>query len=246
MIDHPFLSVIIPAYNEQTRIGSAITSVAEYLRAQDYTWELLIVDDGSSDETELIVKSHPEYGEFVRLLTVIHGGKGWAVKNGMLNAKGLYQFICDSDLSMPIKHLLDFLPPKAPESDIVIGSRELPTSVRFGEPFIRHLMGRVFNLIVRFVGISEIRDTQCGFKCFTKEASEKLSKIQTIKGFGFDVEILFVARRLGLKISEIPIDWYYNSESKVRPFRDSIRSIVDILIIKWNDIRGRYRPTNID
>jgi dolichyl-phosphate beta-glucosyltransferase len=107
-------------------------------------------------------------------------------------------------------------------------------------------MGRVFNLIVRFVGISEIRDTQCGFKCFTKEASEQLSKIQTIKGFGFDVEILFVARRLGLKISEIPIDWYYNSESKVRPFRDSIRSIVDILIIKWNDIRGRYRPTNID
>ncbi|MQF64787.1 glycosyltransferase family 2 protein [SAR202 cluster bacterium AC-409-J13_OGT_754m] len=246
MIDHPFLSVIIPAYNEQTRIVSAITSVAEYLRSQNYTWELLIVDDGSTDETETIVKCHPDYGESVRLVSVIHGGKGWAVQNGMLNAKGLYQFLCDADLSMPIQHLQDFLPPKAPDGDIIIGSREMPMSSRFGEPFIRHLMGRIYNSIVRFVAVSDIRDTQCGFKCFTKESAEKLSRLQTIKGFGFDVELLYVARKLGLKISEVPIDWYYNSDSKVRPFHDSIRSIVDLLVIKWNNIRGKYLPTTID
>ena len=246
MMDQPFLSVIIPAYNEQTRIVSAITSVIKYLRSQTYTWELLIVDDGSSDDTERMVKCHPDYGESVQLLRVTHGGKGWAVKNGMINAKGRYRFLCDADLSMPIEYLSHFLPPKAPASEIIIGSRELPMSVRVGEPVIRHLMGRVYNSLVRIVAVSDIRDTQCGFKCFTQEAAEKLSVLQTIKGFGFDVEILYLAKKLGIKISEIPIDWYYSSDSKVRPFRDSIRSIVDLLVIKWNDIRGKYQPSTLD
>ena len=169
-----------------------------------------------------------------------HGGKGWAVKQGMLRARGQYRFLCDADLSMPIEQLSRFLPPEAPAADVVIGSREVSGARRIGEPFGRHLMGRIFNYLVRLLVVPGVQDTQCGFKCFKGSVAEELSSLQRQRGFAFDVELLFLARRRNLTISEVPIDWYYRSHSKVRPLWDSLRMVGGLISIRWSHLRGRY------
>ncbi len=237
----PFLSVVIPAYNEGSRIGDTLRSAINYLGAQDYTWDILVVDDGSTDDTAQVVGKFAGADPRIELLSVPHGGKGWAVRNGMLRSPGEYRFLCDADLSMPIEQVDRFLPPALEDCDIAIGSRELPGARRIGEPSRRHLMGRVFNGLVRLVLLPGISDTQCGFKCFRGPVAEGLFGSQALSGFAFDVEMLFLARKRGLRIVEVPIDWHYRSLSRVRPFRDSFSMVIDIMKVRWDHLRGRYR-----
>ena len=232
-MSQPFLTVVIPAYNEESRILATLEQLHTYLSLQDYSWEILVSDDGSNDATAELVHIFSAKRPHVRLLSLDHRGKGWAVQQGMLAATGEYRFLCDADLSMPVDQIARFLPSAVEGVDVVVGSRELPESRRFGEPAHRHLMGRVFNLIIRLLALPGIRDTQCGFKCYRAASTTPLFASQTLEGFAFDVEILFVARRAGLVIREVAIDWYYREGSKVRPVRDAAAMGWDILKIRW-------------
>jgi len=247
-VGHPFLSVVIPAYNEERRIVDTLRKVVDYLGSQSYTWEVAIVDDGSTDATASLVKDFTQDCPEVHLISVLHGGKGWAVNHGMLWTTGEYCFLCDADLSMPIEQVSRFLPPENSHFDIAIGSREISESRRIGEPYRRHVMGRVYNLLVRLLVIPGLSDTQCGFKCFRGQVAQELFSLQRLYGFAFDVEILFLAHKRRLRIREVPIDWYYRPQSKVRPFRDSLAMTRDILKIRWHYLRGNYKslPTPIN
>ena len=240
---HPpelLLSVIIPAFNEETRILPTLDQVVEYLSRQPYSWEVLVVDDGSSDSTASLVGQFADSHDHVKLITVPHQGKGWAVQRGMLEASGQYRFFCDADLSMPIEQLSRFLPQNLSSFDIAIGSREAAEAQRFNEPLLRYLMGRIFNRITRLLMVRNISDTQCGFKCFRGEVAQDLFSLQRLHGFSFDIEILFLAQLKGLHIVEIPIDWYYRGESKVQRLKDTLLMLRDFLRIRTNHLLGKY------
>ena len=222
------------------RIAQTLETLEDYLRRQSYSWEVVVADDGSEDGTAKLVLAAADRNSSIRLVSLSHHGKGSAVRGGMLSARGQYRFLADADLSMPIEHLERFLPPALTEFDIAIGSREAPGSRRFHEPLRRHLMGRVFNWMVRLLAVRGFSDTQCGFKCFDARAAETLFPLQRAHGFGFDVEVLFIAQRLGMRIVDIPIDWYYEEGSKVKPVRDSVLMLRDILAVRWSHARGRY------
>lgn len=203
-----------------------------------------MVDDGSSDLTPDIVREFVEKYPCVRLLQPGRGGKGHAVKQGMLAARGEYIFFGDADWAMPVTELPKFLPPQQNGYDVAIGSREGAGAVRYNEPAYRHLMGRVFNYLVKVLAVPEFEDTQCGFKCFHHSVVQDLFSHQTINGFGFDVEVLYIARKRGYNIVEVPIHWYAQSESKVHPVRDTVRMFQEILTVRRNDRRGMYEPKN--
>ena len=238
----PFLSVVIPAYNEERRIVSTLQQVLAYLEGQTYTWEVLVADDGSADATPKLVSEMAQSREDGRLihLPLLHGGKGWAVRHGMLQAQGRYRFMCDADLSMSIDQLERFLSPAVPGYDVAAGSRTAPGARRIGEPARRKVTAKAFSLLVRALAATGIADTQCGFKCFTAEAASTLFSRQRLDGFAFDVELLFLARKLGLRTIEVPIEWHHSPESKVRLVRDSARMGRDLLQVRWDYMRGRY------
>lgn len=235
-----YLSVVIPAYNEERRLPDTLDAAREYLSRQGYTWEIIVADDGSEDGTARLVIETAATVDNLELLTLPHRGKGSAVKHGMLAARGEYRFLCDADLSMPIEHLARLLPGDGSSADIVIGSREAAGARRIGEPKRRWLMGRVFNAMTQMLATPGIADTQCGFKVFGAEAARTLFPRQTLDGFAFDAEVLFLARRHGFTIAEVGIDWHYRDESKVRPFRDGWRTLRDLVIIRWRWSTGRY------
>ena len=236
----PFLSIVIPAFNEEARIGPTLDKVAEYLADQAYSSEVLVVDDGSSDATSEIVNERARSLNGVSLERIAHGGKGWAVKQGMLAASGSFRFMCDADLAMPIGQLASFIDRMEEGHDIVIGSRQMAGARRFGEPLARHARGRIFNWFVRLAAVGGYTDTQCGFKCFRAEAAERLFGLQKTRGLGFDVELLYLARKLRLRVVENPIDWYHNRDSKVRGAADSLSMIRDTLRVRLHDLRGGY------
>jgi dolichyl-phosphate beta-glucosyltransferase len=236
----PFLSIVIPAYNEEPRIMGTLGQVVQFLEARSFSWEVVVVDDGSTDATALLVGECAAENARVRLLSRPHQGKGGAVKEGMLEAAGRYRFLCDADLSMPIEQVERFLPPQLKSVDIAVGSREAVNSRRIGEPWRRHLMGRFYNRLVRLLAVPGLDDTQCGFKCFRGDIVPQLFGRQTLAGFAFDVEILFLARRQGLRIAEVGIDWYHRERSKVHPLRDSLAMTRDLLKIRWRYFRGGY------
>ena len=238
-----YLSVVIPAYNEERRLPETLAVVSDYLSRLPGICEIIVADDGSDDGTAAIVQDFARRDARLRLLTLPHRGKGSAVRHGMLAAVGEYRFLCDADLSMPIEFLERLLPPRAPATDIVIGSREAPGARRVGEPRRRRLMGRVFNSMTRLLAVPGIADTQCGFKVFKRETAQALFARQTLDGFAFDAEILFLARRYGFTVAERGIEWHYRAESKVRPFRDSWRTLCDLLIIRWRWLTLRYPRT---
>jgi glycosyltransferase involved in cell wall biosynthesis len=236
----PLLSIIVPAHNEETRLPQSVDAILEFVQAQPYESEIIIVENGSSDHTAQISQDYASRHPEIQALQEPVAGKGLAVRRGMLAAKGDYRFICDADLSMPIDEVNLFLPPQAPPFDVAIASREIPGAVRYDEPHYRHLIGRAFNLLVRIVTLPGLQDTQCGFKCFRAEAAEELFPLQTIAGWTFDVEILFIARKRGMKIIEIPINWYFNSGSRVRILRDSATMFADLFRIRLNNLKGVY------
>jgi dolichyl-phosphate beta-glucosyltransferase len=238
------LSIVIPAYNEESRLPKSLPQVIDFIRQQDYVAEVIIVDDGSVDRTAEIVRHFQDEASFITLLQVEHGGKGHAVRAGMMQARGEFIFLCDSDLSMPIHEVPKFLPPRLDGYDVAIASREIKGARRYNEPAYRHLMGRVFNLIVRLLAVHGIQDTQAGFKCFQREAARQLFPLQTIKGWGFDVEILFIAQRHGMHIVEVPINWYYANRSQVRPIHDTYNMLREVLKVRMNAWKGLYSPAN--
>lgn len=239
----PLASVIIPAWNEERRIGSSLQQVATFVRQQAKLIEVIVVDDGSDDDTVPIVEALADSHSFIRLIRNPHGGKGAAVRTGVSQGKGEFLVVSDTDLSVPIEELPKFLPPVLDAYDVAIASREAQGATRINEPHYRHLMGRVFNLLVRMVAVPHIQDTQCGFKAFRREAARAIFPLQTIEGWGFDVEVLFIARRLGYRIVEVPVTWYYGAESKVRPVHDTIGMLRDLWRVRMNARRGLYEPT---
>ena len=239
-MDKPYLSVVVPAYNEEARIGRTLDEIEAYLSGRTFTWEILVVDDGSVDRTREIVEEAGRRVPGIRVLPVAHGGKGWAVRQGMLSARGRLRFMADADLAMPIDQLDGFLTRAEDGYDVMIASREAPGARRYGEPHMRHVMGRVFNWVVRLLAVRGFQDTQCGFKCFTSGAADDLFRIVRIDGLGFDVEVLYAAKKRGLSIVEVPIQWRYQPRSKVRPLRDSILALTDILRIRLRSLAGKY------
>jgi len=240
----PLLSIIIPALNEEDRLPESLTKVVGFLEGQAYPAEVLLVDNGSTDRTAAIAQEFAARHSNLRLLQDPRRGKGLAVRRGLLAAQGEYRFICDADLSMPIEEVNRFLPPALEGYDIAIASRETPGAVRYGEPAYRHWIGRVFNRAVKLLAVPGFEDTQCGFKCFRAQAGEDLFRVQRLDGWTFDVEVLFIALRRGYRVVEVPIPWYYNPGSRIRPVRDAFGMLADLFRIRANWRRGLYAPRN--
>jgi len=236
----PFLSVVIPAYNEEPRIGATLEKVTGYLGRQQYSWELLVVDDGSSGRTAALATRWAGNDERVRVETVPHGGKGWAVKHGMLATAGQYRFMCDADMAMPIEQLEAFLDRMEEGYDIVIGSRQKKGARRVSEPILRHVMGRVFNWTVRLLAVRGLQDTQCGYKCFRDHVAEELFNLQRTRGWAFDVEVLYVAAKRKMRVLEMPIEWHYRPSSKLRPLANSFSMLQDTIMLRLRDVAGKY------
>jgi len=239
-LSNPYLSIIIPAYNEEHRLPKTLEQVLSFIQVQDYPVEVIIVENGSQDRTFQIAHSFAERYPQFRVLKATERGKGLAVQLGMLEALGEYRFMCDADFSMPVTEIKRFLPPILRTYDVAIASREAPGAVRYNEPHYRHLVGRIFNSLIRLLALPGLHDTQCGFKCFRGPVAEELFQRQTLTGWSFDVEVLYIARQRGYKVIEIPIPWYFNSESKISVMRDSIRMALDLLTIRFNGLRGIY------
>ncbi len=239
-----FLSIIIPAYNEETRLPDTLNKVGSFLVTQSYSHEVLIVNNNSTDRTEEIIKDYCSRYPDMQGLFEENPGKGAAVRCGMLQAQGEFVFMCDADLSMPIEELVNFLPPKLEGIDISIASREAPGAIRYNEPHFRHFGGRMMNWLIQLFILPGLNDTQCGFKCFSKEASKDLFNHQTLLGWSFDIELIYIARQRGYKIQEIPIPWYYHQESKVNAVRDALQILMDIQTIRRNANQGIYDPEN--
>lgn len=241
-MSNPFLSIVIPAHNEESRLPPSLAQIDAFLRTQAYEAEVIIVENGSRDRTyEVALDCAREYSN----LRVIQSpdnlrGKGLAVKQGMLAATGDWRFICDADLSMRIDELVKFLPPQLDGYDIVIASREAPGAVRVDEPEYRHIMGRVATFIIKVAAISDYEDTQCGFKMFRGKVAEDLFAVQRMNGIGFDVELLFIAKRRGYRVKEMPITWYYDPYSTMRLWDDSMKLLREIWEIRRNWRRGLY------
>lgn len=233
----PQLSIVIPAYNEARRLPESFARLYDYLQHQSYLVEVIVVDDGSKDSTASVVRAWMGRWHALRLIRIPHAGKGAAVRAGALAAQGQWIFLADADFSMPVQELSLFNPSDSSQADVLIGSREMPGAQRFGEPAYRHLMGRGFNVVVQRLLVSGIRDTQCGFKRIRREVAHDLFFHQTVTGWGFNVELLYVARLRGYSISEIPISWYYKAGSKVHPIRDTLSMGRDLLTI-WRNARA--------
>ena len=243
----PLLSIIIPARNEEHRLPPALTRIAAYLRTQPYRSEVIVVENGSTDATSGITQrfiAEQVQADDPFTMRLLHSGpgKGAAVKKGMLAGQGEYLVICDTDLAVPIEEVAKFLPPALPAQNygIAIASREVDGAVRHDEPAYRHVMGRVFNWLVRVLAVPGIHDTQCGFKAFSRDVAQRIFPLQSIDGWSFDVEVLFIARKLGIPIVEIPVHWYYGEDSRISPLRDTIKMFNELLRIRMNGRRGLY------
>ena len=234
------LSVVIPAFNEAARIGPTLQQLAAHLPTLVPTWEIRVVDDGSTDDTATVVQDLARADPTMVLQREPHRGKGGAVRHGLLAAAGELRFMCDADLSMPVTEIGRFLAEVPLGCDIAIGSREGPGAHRVGEPGYRHVMGRVFNQFVKTLLLGGLHDTQCGFKMFTATAVDAIFTRTTIDGWAFDIEALYIARRLGLRVCELPIEWHYRDQSQVSAVRDSFRMARDVMRIRANGRRGVY------
>ena len=243
-MSQPFLSLIIPAYNEERRLPHTLEQVAAFLDAQPYTWEVIVVDNASTDKTPEIIQNFAQKHPQIRKLHESRQGKGIAVKSGMLAAQGEYRFMCDADLSMPIAEINRFLPPELEKPQIVIASREAPGAVRYNEPHYRHLGGRVINAMIRLLILPRLHDTQCGFKCFSAPVAEDLFQHQTFSGWSFDIEILAIARQRGYQIIELPIPWYFKPETKLNALEDAVQMFLDVLTVRENIKKGLYGLKN--
>jgi dolichyl-phosphate beta-glucosyltransferase len=235
-----YFSLVIPAYNEELRIGDSLRHIHDYLDAQDYDWEVIVVDDGSSDRTVDVVRAEFPWARLESYMP--NRGKGHAVRIGMQAGTGRYRVFYDADASTPIEEVEKLWPLFEAGADIVIGSRALPESdVQAHQAWYRENMGRTFNLILRALGLTHFPDTQCGFKGFSAAACDAVFPRQTIERFGFDVELLYIAAKLGLRIEQVPIRWRNSPKTTVNPITDSARMVAEAISVRLKDLRGRYR-----
>lgn len=239
------LSIIIPAYNEGRRLPESLRQLRAWLETQPYSTEALVVDDGSSDDTADAVRAAMKDWPTLTLLSAAHAGKGAAVREGALAARGEWVAFADADFSMPVSELERLRAVAGDTGGVAIASREAPGARRYDEPWYRHVMGRVFNRLVQVLLLPGIQDTQCGFKCMPREIAVTLCNQQTITGWGFDVELLAIARRHNFAIREVPIPWYYMANSRVRLARDTFTMLREVFAIRANLRNGRYDPTAV-
>ncbi len=236
---NPFLSIIIPAHNEERRLPQTLEQVVAFVKKQSYTTEVIVVENGSRDQTLQVAQDFSARYPFIQAIHEALPGKGRAIRKGMLAATGDYRFFADADFSMPVEEISRFLPP-AIDAPIVIASREGPGAVRYNEPAYRHFTGRIFNGIIRLLVLHDLDDTQCGFKMFRADVAKELFPRQTLMGWSFDVELLYIAHKRGYPIHEIGVPWYFNPESKINVLRDSWRMFTDLIQIRSNGRRGLY------
>jgi dolichyl-phosphate beta-glucosyltransferase len=237
-----YLSVIIPAYNEEKRLPKNLREISDYLKKQNFESEIIVVSDGSSDRTCEIVENLKNQIPNLKLICEkINRGKGYGVKIGMLNAKGKYRLFTDADNSTPISEIEKFWPEFEKGADIVIASRDLKGAILDPpQPLFRRFVGEVFKYLRKIiVGLWEIQDTQCGFKCFKEEAAEKTFPKCKIERFAFDPEILLIAKKMGFKIKEVPVYWKNDLQSKVK-FKSMMKMLIDLFKIRINLLRGKY------
>jgi len=244
-VSTPFLSLIIPAHNEAERLPASLESVNRYISSLPFETEVIVVENNSSDATAEITREWMKTMPQLRLISLAQPGKGNAIRTGMLAAQGAFRFMADADFSMPVEEIGKFLPGGKPLASVAIASREAPGAKRIGEPFYRHLIGRVYNFLVRLIVLPGLQDTQCGFKCFSAEAAQAIFPLQRLEGWSFDVEVLTIARQLGFEIAEVPITWHYQSGSRMHLIQDSLQMAKDLFTIRQQRKKGLYHAPKV-
>jgi dolichyl-phosphate beta-glucosyltransferase len=233
---------VIPAYNESVRLGPTLHALLRYTQEQNWDAEILVVDDGSTDETAQIVREAGRTHEQIRLVqNPGNRGKGYSVRNGMLHARGDICLFTDADLSSPMSEAQKLFDAIAQGADVAIGSRWLQVELQTErQPLYRQAFGRIFNLALRAILGLRFADTQCGFKAFRRDAAQQIFPLQRIERWGFDPEILFLAQRAGLLVAEVPVLWAHSEGTRLHPLRDGLRMFMELLRIRWNSMTGEY------
>jgi dolichyl-phosphate beta-glucosyltransferase len=238
----PAYSIVIPAYNEGERVGVTLEKVLAHVSKEGWDAEILVVNDGSRDNTVEIVRGFAERNPRLRLLeNPGNRGKGYSVRNGMLHAQGKLLLFSDADLSSPIEEADKLFSALAGGADIAIGSRWLRSDLQTQrQPLYRQLFGRVFNLLLRIILGLNFKDTQCGFKAFTHRAAATIFPLQQIERWGFDPELLYLAKKFKLKVAEVPVAWAHSEGTRISPLRDGTKMFLEMLKIRWNALSGKY------
>ncbi|NQU42097.1 glycosyltransferase family 2 protein [bacterium] len=227
----PVWSVIIPMYNEENRIGPSLQAVVDFMDQRSPSYEILVVDDGSTDASVAFVRQR--FPHVRLLLNPGNRGKGYSVRAGLLASKGRWRLFSDADLSTPIEEIARFEKELTNGADVVIGSRALPESIlEVRQAWWREISGRLFNKLVRLVSGLPFHDTQCGFKAYTAEAAKHIASLQRLEGWAFDVEHLHLARKMGLDVREIPVRWLNSADSRIHFLRDASRMLIDVIRIR--------------
>jgi dolichyl-phosphate beta-glucosyltransferase len=235
-------SIVIPAYNEGTRLRATLEKVLAYVQQRGWDAEVIVVNDGSRDNTADMVREFAAKNSIVRLVeNPGNRGKGYSVRHGMLKARGDVVMFSDADLSSPIEEMPKLLAALSAGADIAIGSRWLRAELQTQRQSVhRQIFGRIFNLLMRAILGLKFKDTQCGFKAFTRQAAQAVLPLQRIERWGFDPEILFLARKFGLRVQEIPVQWGHSGETRIHPVLDGARMLQEMLRVRWYDLTGKY------
>lgn len=238
----PEYSIIIPAYNEGARLGKTLDRVLTYVAAQNWDAEVIVVNDGSRDRTPDLVRDYAKTNPCIRLVeNPGNRGKGYSVRNGMLNANGDLLLFSDADLSSPIEESPKLFAALQAGADVAIGSRWLQPELQTQrQSLLRQFYGRLFNLALRVTLGLHFKDTQCGFKAFTRAPARRIFPSQQIERWGFDPELLYLARRAGLKVVEVPVAWAHVEGTRISPLRDGLRMFGEVLKVRWNALTGKY------
>jgi glycosyltransferase involved in cell wall biosynthesis len=241
-LDTPRYSIVLPAYNERERIAATLGKILAYAALRDWDAEVIVVNDGSTDDTPKIVNDYARTNPALRLLeNPGNRGKGYSVRHGMMDARGEILLFSDADLSTPIEESEKLLAAIANGADIAIGSRWLDTRLQIRrQPFYRRVLGRIFNLALRSILGLRFKDTQCGFKAFTRRSAQAIFSVQRIERWGFDPELLYLARRFGFGVREVPVAWAHREGTRISPWRDGIRMFGEMLRVRWYALRGEY------
>lgn len=240
-------SIILPAYNESARITATLDKILAHSTERGWNVEVIVVNDGSSDRTAEIVLEYAKKHAALRLLeNPGNRGKGFSVRNGMLHAKGDILLFSDADLSSPIEEADKLFAAIVKGADIAIGSRWIDSRLQIRkQPLHRRIFGRIFNLALRLILGLQFKDTQCGFKAFTRRSAQAIFPQQKIERWGFDPELLYLARKFGFTVSEVPVAWAHREGTRIHPLRDGVRMFVELLRIRWYALKGNYVPSNV-
>jgi dolichyl-phosphate beta-glucosyltransferase len=239
----PKYSFVIPAYNESARIPVSLDRILSYVEQNRWDAEIIVVDDGSRDETAQIIRQYSGKSPAVRLLqNPGNRGKGYSVRSGMQQARGEILLFSDADLSSPIEEASKLFAALSAGADVAIGSRWLRVELqKRRQPLYRQIFGRTFNLLIRLILRLKFKDTQCGFKAFTRRSADILFRLQKIERWGFDPELLYLARHFGFKVTEVPVAWAHSAGTRLNPWRDAFYMLADVLRIRWNALTGKYK-----